>query len=38
MAMAWRELTPPTQPKDALAELLRPRTWSEIFADEIRDD
>jgi phage terminase large subunit len=38
MAMAWKQLTPPTQPKDALADLLRPRTWNEIFADEIRDD
>jgi phage terminase large subunit len=38
MAMAWKQLTPPTQPKDALAELLRPRTWNEIFNDETRDD
>jgi phage terminase large subunit len=34
MAMAWKTLTPPTKPKDAIAELLKPRTWGEIFANE----
>jgi phage terminase large subunit len=34
MAMAWKQLTPPTKPTDAIAELLKPRTWGEIFANE----
>lgn len=30
-AMAWRELVPQPKPKDAMAELLRPRTMNEIL-------
>ena len=35
MAMAWRELVADPEPKDPIKELLRPKTWDEVWK---RDD